>query len=371
MVENAGSIGARVAAAREAHGMTQHDLSGSTGIERSALAKIERGLRGVGALELASLAQALDVRMEWFLEDAPSALASHRTRAGVSVELSTIDREIERIARDVEFVGMLDPELLSATLDPVEVPNAAAVAESLAVTARTLCGLDAAQPVDDLAGILAGVGLFAFSAPLGPDTADAATTLLARGGVALVNSSHQVGRRRLALAHEFAHYLVADDYAIDWRVAEPSESDRTEVLFDRFARSFLAPAAALTSVWNQTRADHDLRTSAVLTASHFHIDMSTLARRLFELELASAGDCGSIRAVRTTKADIVEYGLRIAYDLDGVTLPRAYEKAVIALYRKERISAERTLALLRGTFEFDDLPALLPTHRDEIWSVVS
>lgn len=206
--------------------------------------------------------------------------------------------------------------------------------------------------------------------PLGAETADAASTLLVRGCVALVNSSNMVGRRRLALAHEFGHYLVADEYTIDWSVTEHSDSNRTETLLDRFARAFLAPASGLTSFWAQVGADHDLRTSAVLATSHFRIDMSTLARRLSELDLASAGDCGSIRGFHTTKSDIIEYGLGIPYDLEGESRPRRYEKAVLALYRSERVSAERAVSLLQGALTAEELPELRTPHPDEIWSVL-
>ncbi len=371
MKENARTLGARIAAARESSGLTQMDLSQMSGIERSALAKIERGLRGVSALELAALAGALDVRLEWLLSDPPVAVASHRARADAGLRLSTIDRELERIARDVEFVAELYAELLGRALEPVDVPTDGAAAEELAAEARVGCDLPPDSPILDLVGSVAQVGLLVFAMPLGAETADAATTLLIRGGVSLVNSTHQVGRRRLALTHEFGHYLVADDYTVDWRVAEQKDADHVEGLIDRFARAFLAPPTGLRAFWGEASAAHDTRTAAVLAASHFRIDMSTLARRLAELGLADRRECASIRGARTTRTDIIEHNLVIPYDLEGVALPRTYEKAVLAQYRAERISAERTLALLRGSLEVGDLPALPPRHHNEIWSVLS
>ncbi|MFF1529226.1 helix-turn-helix domain-containing protein [Cellulomonas sp. NPDC058312] len=371
MVERTDAVGRRIAAARERGGLTQQELAGSAGMERSALAKIERGLRGVAALELAAIAKALDVRLEWFLSDGPATIASHRTRAAADVELSIIDDRLERLARDVELVCSWDGGLLGARVTPRPVPSSGPAADLLGAEARALCGLDASAPVLDLVAALAAIGLLAFSAPLGAETADAATTLLDRGGVALVNSTGMVGRRRLALAHELGHFLIADDYTVDWRVAEPSGAGRTEPLLDRFARAFLAPGLALTELWSETRRHHDLRTSAVLATSHFRVDMSTLARRLAELDLASAAECAIVRSTRTTRADIIEHGLAVPYDLEGVTLPRPYERAVLALYREERVSAERALSLLLGTLDAEDLPELRPTHRAEIWSVIS
>lgn len=368
MVDRGVDIGARIAAAREASRLTQAELARASGVERSALAKIERGLRGVGALELADLAEALGVRIDWFVLDSPPAITSHRVRVGTEAELSSIDKTLERIARDVELVTGLGA-LAPAQLDPEPVPTTATEAERLAAGARKRCGLAPNDPVRDVAAVVSGIGLYAFARPLGSETADAASTLLTRGGVALINSTGWVGRRRLALAHELGHYLVADEYTIDWRVAETGDPGRTENLLDRFARAFLAPEGALSRYWNGL-GDADLRTRAVLATSHFQIDMSTLARRLTDLKLADAAQCDTIRSVRTTKTDIIEHGLSIPYDLDAVGLPRVYEKAVLDLYRKQRISAERAVALLHGTFTADDLPAVADAHPDEIWSLL-
>lgn len=364
-------IGARIASSRESRGLTQLALASASGIERSALAKIERGHRGISALELAAVAQALDVRLEWFLTDGPTSLASHRAREIDAADMSTIDKALERIARDVEFVNSLDPDLLRQLAAPMPVPETAAAAEELAGLARTTCGLDSRSPVLPLVDVAARAGLLAFSMPLGRDTADAAATLLERGGVALVNSTNPVGRRRLALAHELGHHLIADDYTIDWRVAEQRGPHRVESLLDRFARAFLAPGPGVRAWWEEARPSDDLRTAAILAASHFRLDMSTLARRLGDLLLVDADEQAAIRSFRTTKSDIIEHGLIVPLDLEGVSLPRAFERAVLALYRGERISTDRALSLLGGTLEPEDLPPLRERREDEIWSVLS
>ena len=86
---------------------------------------------------------------------------------------------------------------------------------------RAFCGIStdwiAEQPIRRLTDAVSGIGLLAFSRDVGKDTADAGTILLRRGGVSLINSHMKVGRRRLALAHELGHYLVADDYTVDGR----------------------------------------------------------------------------------------------------------------------------------------------------------
>lgn len=364
-------VGVRIADARDRAGLTQEQLAYESGVPRTVIAKIERGLRRVGALELVDIAEGLGTRVEWLLNEAPAAVVAHRTRLDPELDVATIDRELERLARDASLVFELDPGLVPADLPVKQVPTTAQEAELLARQARKLAGLKAVQPVNDLVVTTAKLGLFAFSAPLGSDTADAASTLVSPGGIALINSSNAVGRRRLALAHELGHFLVRDDYTVDWSVAEHTASDKTEVLLDRFARAFLLPVDALKLFWQRVREQHDLRTAAVITASHFHVDMSTLARRLLEMDIADHDETKAVRGVRTTKADIVEHGLKVTYEMEDKSVADGYAKSVLGIYSAERISAERAIGLLYGVFGPDDLPELRVRHADEIWSLLS
>lgn len=59
-----GQLGERVAAARRSRGWTQADLARRTGLERTALAKIESGTRAMSAVELTLVARALGTSME-------------------------------------------------------------------------------------------------------------------------------------------------------------------------------------------------------------------------------------------------------------------------------------------------------------------
>jgi Zn-dependent peptidase ImmA (M78 family)/transcriptional regulator with XRE-family HTH domain len=363
------AIGRRVAEARIRAGLTQLDLARVVGLDRSALAKVEIGARRVSALELARIAEETGEAFEWFVTDPPPAIVSYRTGVGSPVT-SSIDRLIEQLARDVELV--LDLGALDVTeFEPLDQPTDAAQAGRLAATARTMLGLDPAAPITDLVSPLANFGLFAFAQNLGVDAPDSATTLLHHGGVSVVNSDRAVGRRRLALAHELGHYLLADEYTVDWRVGAWPDSQRTEWLIDVFARALLLPADSLRSRWAELKARESIRDSAVRTASEFRVDMSTLAARLSELDLAGAEELSLIRAATTTRADIIEHDLIVAHDLENTALPRRYEKAVLALYRSERISADRAVELLRGTADEAALPPLPPVHESEIWKFVS
>ncbi|GAA4766325.1 hypothetical protein GCM10023329_10620 [Streptomyces sanyensis] len=363
-------IGARVAEARSERGVTQAQLAGAVGMDRTALAKIESGSRRVAAVELVAIARELGRRVEWFVAEAPPALASYR-RGTSGVAVQAIDTELDALVRDAEFVTLHCPELVAGQPETLPHPTTLEEAEELATTARGLLGLSSEQPAHDLSRLVACIGLLVFSEDLG-EGADAGTVLLRRGGVALVNGHWRVGRRRLATAHELGHYLVADEFSLDWRVAAV-EASGTEARLDRFARAVLLPREDLRARWQEwlTIPDESWRDAAVRAASHYETDMATLSRRLYEVDLIDRSRVDDIRRVQTKQADIVEKNLVVRDELAPVALPRAFEQAVLKLYRREVITSDRALGLLRGTFKESSLPTLPSGSEAEIWEVTS
>ena len=359
-------LGTRVAAARRDAGLTQAECATRVGLDRSALAKIETRKRSISATELVRFAKVFDMRVEWFFEDAPQAVLSRRNAAEPGAPSPGIDRFTERIAREVEFLGRIGGFELSTT-PALEFPDTTEGAESAADDARGRLGYDREEPAVGLGACVANVGLLAFSWEFGEDGADGASVLLERGGVAVVNGSNQTGRRRLTLAHELGHYLFGDEFTTDWRVAEAPVAKR-EGRIDRFARALLLPSAVLKHNW---RGGEDTRVDAVRLASEYRVDMTTLARRLDELGIATPEESARVRSTHTGRADIVELGLLVADELAPPLLPDAYVKAVLNVYRREEVSAARALGLLLDTWTEDDLPDLAPLPADAIWSFVS
>ncbi len=365
------TLGARVREARELAGLTQGELAQRVDLDRTAVNKIETGIRKMTALELSDIAAALGVRMSSFFSEPIPALVSHRSAQGLDTADSKIDRLLSQIASDVEFVTAFAAAELGFPNASEALPRPASLsdADGLAAQARKRLGLDAKEPVHDLVNRVASIGLLPFAVDLGVDTADAGTILLRQGAVSLINSHNKVGRRRLALAHELGHFLIADEYTVDWRVTDLQSGD-VESRLDRFARSLLLPESGVRAAWLR-HASRSRREVAVLLASEFRVDMATLARRLDELGIVDSAGAALIRGVTTTRADIVEFGLYIPDDLAGTSLPIPFQKAVLRAYRDERISRERALELLYGTFEDEDLPAPRDRREDELWNFVS
>jgi transcriptional regulator with XRE-family HTH domain/Zn-dependent peptidase ImmA (M78 family) len=371
VIHDAEELGRRLAAARQEAGKTQEDLASAVGIDRSSLAKIETGKRRVSALELARIADAVDKRVEWFLDEAPPAVISRRNSAAPGEPSPIIDRVAERLIRDVEFIQELGAVRDLPATPNLRLPTTMREAEEFAEQCRRLLGYADSEPATDLSRHAAGVGLLAFSLPLGEEAADGASVLLRQGGVAVINGSRHLGRRRLTLAHELAHFFIADEFSVDWRVADELSGQR-ESRIDRFARALLLPQGLLADVWAGHRdGSGDLRTTAVLTGSVFRVDMATLARRLQETGLISGNEVGQVRSARTTRADIVEFDLLIPEELSPIELPRIYEEAVLRVYRSEQVSCARTLELLLDSWQETDLPDLATLPEQAIWKFVS
>jgi Zn-dependent peptidase ImmA (M78 family)/transcriptional regulator with XRE-family HTH domain len=376
---DARTLGEHIRDARKRADLSQEDLGRAVGLERTVVNKIEGGIRKVTALELSDIAAAIGVRMSTFFEEPVAALVAHRSSQGLDTADSQIDALLAKLANEVEFVGSLGVDELGLdAADPVSEagitqPSTNAEAETLATTARDLMALSPDEPIHRLSDSVAGVGLLAFSRDVGKDTADAGMILLPRGGVALVNSHMKVGRRRLALAHELGHYLVADAYTVDWRIAgQPDHAVPMESRLDRFARALLLPEATVSRQWYEKTAQSGERNAAILIAHEFRVDMATLATRLKELGLADGEVAASVRMCRTTRADIVEMNLYVPLEeLAGTTVPRTFARAVLRLVRDERISRERALDMLQGTFDETDLPHIRERRPDEIWNFVS
>lgn len=360
-------LGERIREARDRRGATQEEVARAVNLDRTTINKIESGIRKVSALELADIAGFLGVRMASFFEAPSPAIVFHRSSQGLEVQDSKVEARLADLASDVEFVQRYAPALAAAEVQPLDRPERAADAERLARAARGMLDLEAAGPATDLASRFAKVALLVFSEDLGTDGADAAHVLLRRGGVALVNSSNKIGRRRLSAVHELGHHLIADEYTIDWRVADDTG---TEALLDRFSRAFLLPSTDLSTRWVTLRESSDVHDAAVIIAGQYQVDMATLARRLAELDIADAAACDEVRQVRTKKADIIEHDLHIPVELGGITQPRAFQVAVLSLVRSETISQERALELLGGTLSAEDLPEPPLRSESAIWEHV-
>ncbi len=283
------------------------------------------------------------MRLEWFFSDPPPAVVAYRTSSPDQIS-ARVDAVLERLSREVEFVRSdAQPDWVS--LEPIGAHQQHLDPEALAAQARAIAKIGN-HPIRSMSEFASRIGVLLFSADLGPNSPDSASSPVGPVGVAVVNGHRAVGRRRLAAGHEIGHLLRGDQYEVDWRVDQPDQDVRESKL-DQFARALLLPEAPLRSSWSMVDSpDFPERAQALREASHRQVDMSTLARRLEQLGIVDRAAADRIRQYRHRRSDFDELDLVNRTDLDPVTLPKAYARSVLKLYRRGDVSADRAVDLL-------------------------
>lgn len=341
-------VGPRIALAREDLALTQAELARELGLDRTAIAKIESGKRKVSATELVRLAAVLDRPIDWFVLESPPAVVSRREDPVAGGRSRLLDRRIERLARDVEFLesdGVLPP----VAEHRLEMSATVADAEGAAVRARSWMGAPPG-PLVDLQRHCEMVGLLAFSLDLGEEGRDGAYVAVDNWGVALVNGAVDPGRRRFNLAHELGHHLFADAYAPEVTISPGSEAER---IINAFAVHLLLPRPGVTETWG---AFDDPRSGAVAVAVRFRVSWTAVCSQLKSLGLIDDVRRADLAADPPTGADFIELGERWVSELDPPAVPPEYGRRVLAAYRGGRLTPERTTELLWGTVRTEELP---------------
>lgn len=345
-------IGVRVALAREGLQLTQAQLASELGLDRTAVAKIESGNRKVSAMELVRLAAVLDRPIDWFVSESPPAVVSRRQDPVTGGRSPLLDRQIERLARDVDFLEG-DGVLPAVEERRLRLPQTSAEAERAAATARGWMGVPDG-PLVELQRHSETVGLLAFALNLGDEGGDGAYVAVKTWGVALINSAVDPGRRRFDLAHELGHHLFADAYAPEVTISPASDTER---MINAFAVHLLMPRA---DVGDVMREFEDPRLAAVAVGVRYRVSWTAVCGHLKNLNLIDEPSRASFAASPPTAADFIEIGERWVSELDGPCVPPDYGRRVLAAYRAGRLTAARTVELLLGKVREEELPARKP-----------
>lgn len=353
-------VGARVAEARNARGLSQEELAERAGIERFALAKIETGRRQLNSLELASLGTALQRPLAWFVTPPEPVVASRRAEPGRRSDKAS-EHALDDCAADLRTlidVGAVKEPAPRTPLEPFGAEDGVAVSRA-ATEARRLVGVDDRQALVGLADILERVGLYTWSLDLGPQGTDGGYIALGGLGAALVNSAQDAGRRRSTLAHELGHHLLADAYSNDWG-ADTGEHERA---VNAFAATFLLPPGVKDRFAQLRDERHTLRGAVITLAAEYRVSWSTAIHQLRAYELIAQDEWRGLDRSSPTRADYMEAGVRVVEELAAAHVPTGVRAAAVRAYRTHKISATRALEIIRDEpFRHEDLgqPDALP-----------
>lgn len=350
------AIGDRVRRARLAADLSQADLGGAVGLDRTMIAKIESGSRRLDALELTRLAAALDVAIDDLL-NAPPAVLSRR-----SPPAEDLDTDVARNAHRLEAAlaaWLRDVRQMSET-DLLRPPNPVqyskpvtstedAKAAALWLRQRLGYGLEPLTTVMELCE-KAGQFLLVIDLP-----GQGASVVDGDVAVAVVSRRLDPGRRRSTAAHELGHLVIGDEYSTDLGVSA-SRNERESVV-DAFASELLLPRDALARFAGTP--DEPVRERLIRTAASYRTSWSLVVNQAISAKCVDPADRQRLLRNNPTHVEFMDaVGWAPQPDLDSVRVPPSYAHAVVGSWRRGLITRTRAVELMHGQIKDSDLPVL-------------
>ncbi|MFB4289050.1 helix-turn-helix domain-containing protein [Nonomuraea sp. ATR24] len=347
-------IGERVRECRVAADMSQEQLASALKLDRTMIAKIERGVRRVDALELSRLSTVLRVPLNYFLTPPPQVVSRRtelaedtatdaaRQSFGMEIALSTWLDDIRQLVELGEYApprGEKYPEAIE------DVRSARRAAHWV----RARLALETG-PINSLMSVCERLGqlVAVVEAP-----GDGASLIDGDLAVAVVSKAGEPGRRRSTAAHELGHMIIGDEYSSDMGIH--ASRDEREAIIDAFSAELLLPVEAFGTV---TRSDgRATREDLVVLAARFRTSWSLTVRQAVEAQAIDRGAAKEMRRRNPTRAELMEaVGWTPQPDLETVRVPPGYAHAVVESYKKSLITAHRAVELMRGQIVAADLP---------------
>lgn len=301
------TLGSWLRLARKARRLTQQSAADHIGVARTTVTAIEKGERRVTPDDLARLAALYGRSINELLRPSGPAVglgAQLRSAAGSDVpetEVAESLAEFERLCEDYleleRLTGAPLPRHYPAIYAIDEAPLESA-ADDVATAERNRLGLGDG-PLLHLRGPLEGdVGLRVFYMPLPSKVAAMFAYTESTGGCIAVNRKHPEERRRMSIAHDYAHFLTnrfRPEITLAGRGRRQPEQER---FAEAFARAFLMPASGL------SRRFHELRRSRAgkvtpadlcVMAHMYHVSLEAFTLRLEDLRLIGSGTWERLR----------------------------------------------------------------------------
>lgn len=346
------ALGNRITQAREDVGKTQEEVALALGMDRSAVSRLEKGERKLSVPELVAVANELGRPLAYFVADPVPAAVSRRSDTVRAHGTSrSLDMEIEHFSADVRL--LLEMELLSPVERSVHVctPQDHEAAEQMAKNIRRRLDLRD-DPVWDLGAVCDRLGLHTFSAALGENGPDGGCvevdTKERTLGAAVINGDAPAGRRRMTLAHELGHWLCGDAY-------DSKASLSSEKMINSFAIHFLAPRSGVCDAWNR-HTKWGARERALTVGALFRLSWSAVLGQLRNLGLIGHDEFGALNQEEPRAGDYLRLGLSWDNELSAPYVSPGFAAACVNGYTTGRLTADRTVELLRGTLAPTELP---------------
>jgi Zn-dependent peptidase ImmA (M78 family)/DNA-binding XRE family transcriptional regulator len=295
-------LGKELQQARKQRGLTQDEAAKIIEVARTTLTAIEKGERRIKAGELLKLAQAYGRSVSDFVRPRPQFEPFQVQFRGPYQSTSEEEQEIEKSKITLAELARNYLELEEITGKPLarrypveyEIGHLPVehAAEDAALAERTRFGLGD-EPVPILRDLLEQrIGVRIFYLPFYPSTFSEMYYYDDHVGACIaVNSLHPEERRRLSLAHGYAHFLAhryKPEALFEDGYQRKPESER---FAEQFSIYFLMPIAGLARRFNGIRRATGKVTPADLCtmANHYGVSFEAITRRLEEMKLLPTG----------------------------------------------------------------------------------
>ena len=376
-------LATRLQDARTRRGLTQQAAAEQLGVARTTIVAIEKGERRLRPDDVIKLAEIYAVPVSELVRSRPQAerfaiqfRSLLRREDEPDQELLNAADDFERLCED--YVALeaycqaplqrrepAEYDALQGGESGIPIDDAA---EEIAMAERNRLGLGQG-PIPNLRQLLENeVGMRVFGMTLPSKLAAMFAYTDSWGGCIAVNRSHPRDRRRLSLAHEYAHFLTSryrPEFTVLGRYQRQPASER---LANAFALSFLLPEAGLRARFHAIqRAKGGLGAvtpADLLTlADYYGASVEALTLRLEDLRLLPPGTWEGLKSAG--------FKVREAQDLLGITasqqledvLPIRYLRLAVSAYRAELISEGQLSKFLRvGRVEARELVQRLETQ---------
>jgi len=312
-------LGKRLRQALERVGLKQDEAAAALGLDATAIAKIEHGKRGVGALEMMRLASLYKVSMSDLLANALERAdirlrIALRQGTALDPKAEAMQHRLEQIIADDRWLRLHVKKSTNAIL---WVPVAALLPPDVLAHERGYRGADlfrnryglAASPISDMSVLADEVGVIVARLPLGmhqaPDGSSAVDPLDDTAYV-LINSDKPRFRRRFTIAHELGHltlgHLHEGEMVLDGLI-HPVQPHEIEA--NAFAAGLLMPEQGVKASLKRLRGRLGVKSEplewAVWLSASFGVSEEAAAYRMINLDLPEAFDGAIIDAVKSAQ----------------------------------------------------------------------
>lgn len=237
-------LGNRLKQARISSGLTLRQLAGKAGVTAMAISKYERGEMNPSSDVLLRLAQALNVRTEYFFRQTAVRLEEveyrKHTKLPVKEQRQIFGDVVEQIERWIELESFIPGVWSKPFVVPRTLPKRVRTIdeiEEVAAALRDAWGLGTA-PIQNLIEVLEEQGLKVFLTKHDSDSLFDGLSAMANNQPVIVAGSDKTDwpgdRQRFTIAHELGHLILKDRFSAELKPLE-------EKACNRFAGAFLVP----------------------------------------------------------------------------------------------------------------------------------